>query len=163
MITMHFLPRSEQHGEQERDCPGSPFATPGVSKGWAPGALTHSPRCRSVRRNPVTITTTGTWAIVMPLAYDVASVRQPAATTAATCVDHRRRSGYQSSSVAAPRRDPVTSTKYRSRWPVLLFACFLCSPYFPCLPRNIVPFAEQGVETTDDSSKGSLSPALHLA
>ena len=25
------LPRSEQHGEQEHDCPGSPFAAPGVS------------------------------------------------------------------------------------------------------------------------------------
>ena len=55
-----------------------------VTKCRAPGELTHSPRCRSVRRNPVTITTTGTWDIVMPLAYDVASVRHPAATTAAT-------------------------------------------------------------------------------
>ena len=83
--------------------------------GWPLWTCMSIRRCRSVRRNPVTITTTGTWAIVMPLAYDVASVRQPAATTAATCVDHRRRSGYQSSSVAAPRRDPVTNTKYRSR------------------------------------------------
>ena len=31
-------------------------------------------------------------------------------------------------------RDPVTNPKYRSLWPVFLFACFLCSPYFPCLP-----------------------------
>ena len=31
-------------------------------------------------------------------------------------------------------RDPVTNPKYSSLWPVFLFACFLCSPYFPCLP-----------------------------